>query len=185
MVFCGHAPDDPDRHPSIVRWTFSRGADGTTNKPGYNRIPNLPFFYLCYRAWSHWRALSGGKHIQFLLQNNLLVLTPSPIVDEVYADQKQPLPSTPEPTTATNPEAEAFKTLDPPPGKDATNPDGETMLLSQANGKKMTQALDLPQLEVELERAIWQVETAVRKSNVEVTGVDTPEEKRQEDKKSQ
>lgn len=50
----------------------------------------------------------------------------------------------------------------------AQNPDGETMLLSQANGKKMTQALDLPQLEVELERAIWQVETAIKKRNDEV-----------------
>ncbi|KAK1752067.1 mitochondrial K+-H+ exchange-related-domain-containing protein [Echria macrotheca] len=127
-------------------------------------IPNLPFFYLCYRAWSHWRALAGGKHIQFLLKNNLLALTPSPIVDEVYAEQKQPLASTPEPTTA--PATDEFKTLDPPASK-TPNPDGETMLLSQANGKKMTQALDLPQLEVELERAIWQVETAIRKSNEE------------------
>ncbi len=41
------------------------------------------------------------------------------------------------------------------------------MLLSQANGKKMTQALDLPQLEVELERAIWQVEAAMAKHNAE------------------
>ncbi len=43
------------------------------------------------------------------------------------------------------------------------------MLLSQANGKKMTQALDLPQLEVELERAIWQVETAIKKQNKELS----------------
>lgn len=41
------------------------------------------------------------------------------------------------------------------------------MLLSQANGKKMTQALNLPQLEVELERAIWQVENAIKKQNSE------------------
>lgn len=41
------------------------------------------------------------------------------------------------------------------------------MLLSQANGKKMTQALDLPQLEVELERAIWQVEQAIQRRNDE------------------
>lgn len=41
------------------------------------------------------------------------------------------------------------------------------MLLSQANGKIMTQALDLPQLEIELERAIWQVETAIKKQNAE------------------
>jgi hypothetical protein len=39
------------------------------------------------------------------------------------------------------------------------------MLLSQANAKRMTQELELPQLEVELERAIWQVETAIKKQN--------------------
>ncbi|KAL2137254.1 hypothetical protein VTI74DRAFT_6465 [Chaetomium olivicolor] len=130
-------------------------------------VPNLPFFYLVYRAWSHWRALSGGKHIQFLLNNHLLALTPSPVVDEVYAEQKDPLPSTPEPTTDS-----AEKVISPsdpsvlPNG--SQNPDGETMLLSQAKAKKMTQALDLPQLEVELERAIWQVETAIKKRSAEV-----------------
>ncbi|KAK4449968.1 mitochondrial K+-H+ exchange-related-domain-containing protein [Podospora aff. communis PSN243] len=161
-------------------------------------IPNLPFFYLCYRAWSHYRALAGGKHIQFLLQKNLLTLTPSPVVDAVYANQKQPLASTPQPTTTmkTGPDSEDFKTFDPS-NTEVPNPDGETMLLSQANGIKMTQALDLPQLEVELERAIWQVETAVKKSNEEATeaaasretpGQDAPkpdEAKSQEDKKSQ
>jgi len=74
------------------------------------------------------------------------------------------------------------------------------MLMSQENGKKMAQALDLPQLEVELERAIWQVETAVKKSIEEAAGKATPGEpeksnsqegpnpdttKSQEDKKSQ
>jgi hypothetical protein len=42
------------------------------------------------------------------------------------------------------------------------------MLLSQANGKEMTQVLELPQLEVELERAIWQVETAIKKQNEKI-----------------
>lgn len=41
------------------------------------------------------------------------------------------------------------------------------MLLDQKNGKKMTQELNLPQLEVELERAIWQVEQAIQKQNTE------------------
>lgn len=41
------------------------------------------------------------------------------------------------------------------------------MLLDQRNGKKMTQSLGLPQLEVELERAIWQVEQAIQKQNAE------------------
>lgn len=41
------------------------------------------------------------------------------------------------------------------------------MLLDQLHGKKMTQALELPQLEVELERAIWQVGKAIEKQNTD------------------
>ncbi|KAG8166565.1 hypothetical protein KVR01_002254 [Diaporthe batatas] len=126
-------------------------------------IPNIPFFYLVYRAWSHWRALAGGKHIQFLLQNKLLIHTPSPKLDEVYSEQEPPLPSTPETTTTPG----EPKNKNPTLPKDAQPEDGETMLLSQSNGKIMTQALDLPQLEIELERAIWQVETAIEKQNAE------------------
>lgn len=64
------------------------------------------------------------------------------------------------------------------------------MLLSQAKGKKMTQALDLPQLEVELERAIWQVETAIKKRNEELGALspksdDDATHINQEDKKPQ
>lgn len=141
-----------------------------------SRIPNLPFFYLVYRAWSHWRALAGGKHIQFLLKNQLLIHKPSPILDEVYLKQAAPLPSTLESTV--NPgepkNADPRKPLD-------DQPDGEVMLLDQKNGKKMTQALDLPQLEVELERAIWQVEQAIQKQNEERKQA----HKHQDDKKSQ
>lgn len=146
-------------------------------------IPNLPFFYLVYRAWSHWRALSGGKHLQFLIKNNLLALTPSPIVDEVYAAQKAPLPSTPEPTADSK--ERIVDNADPVLPDGTQNPDGETMLLSQANGKKMTQALDLPQLEVELERAIWQVETAIKKRNAEVAAKDPEGPTSEGERKSQ
>ncbi|KAH8758411.1 mitochondrial K+-H+ exchange-related-domain-containing protein [Diaporthe sp. PMI_573] len=126
-------------------------------------VPNIPFFYLVYRAWSHWRALAGGKHIQFLLQNKLLIHTPSPKLDEVYSEQEPPLPSTPETTTTPG----EPKNKNPALPKNAQPEGGETMLLSQANGKIMTQALVLPQLEIELERAIWQVETAIEKQNAE------------------
>lgn len=99
------------------------------------------------------------------MKNNLLALTPSPILDEVYARQTEPMPSSPKPTTESdgtyveNPKSASM------PG--SGNAGGETMLLSQANGRKMTQALDLPQLEVELERAIWQVESAVMKRSAD------------------
>jgi hypothetical protein len=88
-------------------------------------------------------------------------MTPSPILDQVYANQKQPLPSSASPTTS--PDTEPVE----PATEGLPNPDGETMLLSQANGKKLTQALDLPQLEVELERAIWQVEEAIKKKSAQ------------------
>ncbi|KAI3398832.1 hypothetical protein diail_8523 [Diaporthe ilicicola] len=126
-------------------------------------IPNIPFFYLAYRAWSHWRALAGGKHIQFLLQNKLLIHSPSPKLNEVYSEQEPPLPSTPQSTTKPG----VPKNRDPTMPENAQPEGGETMLLSQVNGKRMTQALDLPQLEIELERAIWQVETAIQKQNHE------------------
>jgi len=87
-------------------------------------------------------------------------MAPSPILDEVYANQKPPLPSSSEPTT----DSKASPVRDQ---GGLPHPEGETMLLSQANGKKMTQALDLPQLEVELERAIWQVETAIKARSAE------------------
>jgi hypothetical protein len=112
-----------------------------------------------------------------------LALTPSPVVDAVYAEQKDPLPSTPEPTTDGS--EEVINNPGPSSPNGAQNPDGETMLLSQAKGKQMTQALDLPQLEVELERAIWQVETAIKKQNAEVAARNSQQTASEEDKKSQ
>lgn len=125
--------------------------------------------------------MSGGKHIQFLLKNNLLVLAPSPIIDGVYANQNQSLPSTPEPTMDSSGISVKKPSPSPPPG--SNNSDGETMLLSQANGRKMAQALDLPQLEVELERAIWQVETAVMKRSAEVAATQRSQGVAEEDEK--
>jgi hypothetical protein len=102
----------------------------------------------------------------------------------VYAAQKPPLPSTPE-RTADSKEKIIVDNANPVAADDAQNPNGETMLLSQANGKKMTQALDLPQLEVELERAIWQVETAIKKRSAEVAAKNPQESTSESEKKSQ
>lgn len=121
----------------------------------------------------------------------MLSYRPSPILDQVYSSQRFPLPFTPQPTTG--PEAETVKHPDPVKVVDAINgntsgssekttggvnlghvleegevEDGEVMLLSQENAKKMVELLEVPELEVELERAIWQVETAVEKKNREI-----------------
>ena len=118
-------------------------------------IPNLPFFYLLYRAWSHWRALAGGKHLKFLLANNLVEPTPSPLLASIYPPAAHSLSSAPSPEPKVSKEETA-----PPPGQ-------EVMMLSQAHGREMYRALQIPELEVELERAIWQVETALQKQKEE------------------
>ncbi|KAI0834065.1 mitochondrial K+-H+ exchange-related-domain-containing protein [Hypoxylon sp. FL0890] len=123
-------------------------------------IPNLPFFYLAYRAWSHWRALAGGKHIRFLCDNNLLSLSPSPALDSVYYPLV-PNSSTPKKSIAEKDGANSSTSNDSHETKE------EKLLLSQENGRQLVKVLKLPELEVELERAIWQVETAIQKGKDE------------------
>ncbi|KAI2613844.1 mitochondrial K+-H+ exchange-related-domain-containing protein [Hypoxylon fragiforme] len=118
-------------------------------------IPNLPFFYLVYRAWSHWRALAGGKHLQFLCDKNILSLMPSSGLNSIYS------PLIPDSSVLKDPLAGADKsssTLN-----NSTQPE-EKMLLSQENGRQLVKILEIPELEVELERAIWQVEGAIRRA---------------------
>ncbi|OPB38322.1 hypothetical protein A0O28_0014270 [Trichoderma guizhouense] len=113
-------------------------------------VPNLPFFYLVYRAWSHWRAINGGKHVQWLLQNNLLHLAPSKELDQLYTKDGQ-------------------APADEPAGK-------EQMLITQKQIQDFSETLDLPAVEIELERAIWQVERALGKEDEQQTEK-APEEK--------
>ncbi|OAQ69042.1 mitochondrial k+-H+ exchange-related domain-containing protein [Pochonia chlamydosporia 170] len=101
-------------------------------------IPNLPFFYLVYRAWSHWRAIAGGKHIQWLVGEKLLKPTPSRTLDKLYGEIR------------------------------AVEDGKERLLLTQEQVTSFSETLDVPALEIELERAIWQVEQALREDGQDV-----------------
>ncbi|KAI1356578.1 mitochondrial K+-H+ exchange-related-domain-containing protein [Xylaria sp. FL0043] len=118
-------------------------------------IPNLPFFYLVYRAWSHYRALAGGKHLQWLLTNKFFTLSPSETMDAVFTRH---LGSSNLPGKSSHGESNP---------SDNSSPPQERLLLTQEAGRELAQALKVPELEVELERAIWQVETAMRKEEKE------------------
>ncbi|KAL2874144.1 hypothetical protein SGCOL_010629 [Colletotrichum sp. CLE4] len=130
-------------------------------------IPNLPFFYLVYRAWSHWRALEGGKHLRFLVDNKLLALSPSKLLNDIYT------PLIPENTTVT-PSKPALGSTEPLKGK-GDNAKDEAILLSQANGQRIAKTLDVPELGVEIERAIWQVNHA-KKAKEEEASVEAADE---------
>ncbi|KAL6896497.1 mitochondrial K+-H+ exchange-related domain-containing protein [Trichoderma evansii] len=104
-------------------------------------IPNIPFFYLVYRAWSHWRAINGGKHVQWLIQNKLVQLSPSKELDQLYTKDGQ-------------------APIEEPSGK-------EQMLITQKQIRDFSETLNLPTVEIELERAIWQVERDLEKEEAE------------------
>lgn len=102
----------------------------------------MPFFYLVYRAWSHWRAIAGGKHLQWLIEKKLLQPTPSKTLDQLYA-------------------------LHAPPAEELDNK--EHTLLTQKEVQTFSETLNMPTLEVELERAIWQVEQSLKDPSEEGT----------------
>lgn len=99
-------------------------------------LPNLPFLYLLYRAWSHWKAILGGKHIQWLIQNKLIREAPSDTLDELYKSTALPL--------------------------DDSKEAPEKMLLSEKQVEAFSEKLEIPPLAIELERAVWQVERALK-----------------------
>jgi len=114
-------------------------------------VPNIPFFYLIYRAWSHWRALSGSRHIQFLLEKNLVIPKASTVLDNLYSagDAK----AIPDPKDD-KPDMDASTTSDNPSDMGHTR---EALVLNASGAKSIAEVLELPELEGELERAIWQV----------------------------
>ena len=99
--------------------------------------------------------------MKFLLANKLVEPTPSPLLASIYPPTAHSLP------TAMNPEPAVPKEGAVPKEETAPPPGQELMMLSQAHGRDMYRALQIPELEVELERAIWQVETALQKQKEE------------------
>ncbi|KAI9798515.1 MAG: hypothetical protein M1833_004782 [Piccolia ochrophora] len=114
-------------------------------------IPNLPFLYLVFRAWSHWRALSGSKHLEFLHANSLITLTPSSVLSTLYAS---PLP-VPSPSTPSDPPQYNLPQPDPP----SSTAEPERIILHHPLPKDVfADTFDVPELGMEIERAIRQVE---------------------------
>jgi hypothetical protein len=100
---------------------------------------------MLFRTWSHYRALNGGKYLEALLSRNLVAPTPSKEMDEMYAAGL--------PTTGSQAASE-YSPLQP-------NDNGETMLLKRWNGKLIAETFKLPELEIEISRAVDQVEAMV------------------------
>ncbi|KAL7266903.1 hypothetical protein RUND412_010532 [Rhizina undulata] len=117
-------------------------------------VPNIPFFYLLYRAFSHWKALAGAKHLEFLVKNELLQPTPSMPMDAVYRRSKL--------------KAEADKLLKLSEKSEKTEgikkdelPDH--LLITEADAKEIGAAINLSAVVTEIERACRQVAASLKK----------------------
>ncbi|KAL4947770.1 mitochondrial K+-H+ exchange-related-domain-containing protein [Aspergillus filifer] len=108
-------------------------------------IPNIPFFYLVYRGWSHWRALNGSKHLQYLVEKNLLQPVSYPALVGLYAKR---VSWTIEETDRDKPAEEMVENVEKSDDK---------ILLRMKDAKKLATILDAPGLALEAERAIIQV----------------------------
>ncbi|PYH79118.1 hypothetical protein BO82DRAFT_356707 [Aspergillus uvarum CBS 121591] len=109
-------------------------------------IPNIPFFYLMYRGWSHWRALNGSKHLEFLLKKDLLNPISYPALEKLYAKR---VSYALESTVVDKPHSEMVE--------DVERSD-DRLLLRMSDAKKLATILDAPDLALEAERAIVQVQ---------------------------
>ncbi|KAK8172843.1 mitochondrial K+-H+ exchange-related-domain-containing protein [Phyllosticta citrichinensis] len=124
-------------------------------------IPNIPFFYLVFRAYSHWKALSGSKHLEFLLKHNLIKPTPSAELDEAYAaglihSTREDSRNSPPPTREHI--EEVAKIVE----RQTNNGSEDVMVLQKWNGKLLAEKYHLPEMEVEIERAVEQVENSIK-----------------------
>ncbi|KAL9583956.1 MAG: hypothetical protein Q9212_002406 [Teloschistes hypoglaucus] len=121
-------------------------------------IPNLPFFYLVFRAWSHWKARSGSQHIDFLLGRQLVHLTTSSSLDLAYALGRMD-------ASMKEIESEVKGALE---GDSNTLPgiepavEAERMLLTQSSGRIIADVVEVPELEEHVQRAVKQVEKALK-----------------------
>lgn len=52
-------------------------------------VPNLPFFYLVWRSYSHWRAFQSSKYLATLLQQNRIVPTKHEGMTKIYQLEKE------------------------------------------------------------------------------------------------
>ncbi|SNX81711.1 uncharacterized protein MEPE_00416 [Melanopsichium pennsylvanicum] len=112
-------------------------------------VPNLPFFYLVYRAWSHWKAYKSSQYLSTLIAQDRVHPTESKELDAIFAQ------TTPPATPAIS-ESPAEKATEPAPVED------EHMLLLQQHIATLMDKMDFPEwVKADLRRARLQVEKAV------------------------
>lgn len=121
-------------------------------------IPNLPFFYLVWRAWSHWRAFQSSKYLSDLIQQGRLIPTPSEELDQILS--KPPSPEEkPPPSTAISED----KPKDGQPPQVSKIELDSLLILQPFHIKRLSESFKMDrQLSVDLHRARQQTIKAIK-----------------------
>jgi Mitochondrial K+-H+ exchange-related len=134
-------------------------------------VPNIPGFYLLFRTYSHYRALYGAKHLEYLVTNNLISPTPSKILDQVYAAG---LMSSADPSKTMDPKSLTSEDVNDiasdfasqvPDEVSESDHQGDVMFLNKASGVAIAGAFEVSEMAVEIERAVEQVEKTLQKKS--------------------
>ncbi|CAL5871716.1 uncharacterized protein PFLUO_LOCUS5969 [Penicillium psychrofluorescens] len=138
------ATDRQELHRKKMWWSFA-AAPITAPLGLIPIVPNIPFFYLVYRGWSHWRALNGSRHLEYLVQNGLLNPISLPELERLYAKRAS--------------YALDDTQIDTPPSEmvEDVEQSDDRVLLKMSDAKKLASILEAPELALEAERAIVQV----------------------------
>ena len=112
-------------------------------------IPNIPFFFVAFRCWSHWRALKGSDHLDFMLDHRILRFISTPEIEKIYKTVAPDLQNSYNFVTRN-------QVLD---GEDPK----EQLLLTTESYSMVSKTLSVPELSAEIERAVMQVQTSMKK----------------------
>ncbi|KAJ5361421.1 hypothetical protein N7541_002265 [Penicillium brevicompactum] len=138
------ATERQELHKKRMMWSFI-AAPFTAPLGLIPVVPNIPFFYLAYRGWSHWRALNGSKHLEFIVDKNLLNPISLPELEDLYAKRAS---RALEDTNNDTPYSEVADDIEQSEDK---------VLLKMSDAKRLAKILEAPDLALEAERAIIQV----------------------------
>ncbi|TKY90622.1 hypothetical protein EX895_000620 [Sporisorium graminicola] len=122
-------------------------------------VPNLPFFYLVYRAWSHWKAYKSSQYLSTLIAQDLVRPTESKELDSIFAQVTPP------------PSAQALASEASSEKKAATASaaiEDERMLLLPHHIQLLMNKMEFPEwVRADLRRARLQVEKSVVENKLE------------------
>ena len=124
---------------------------------------------MTFRAYSHWRALAGCNHLSHLLETSVLSPKTSPTIDNLYTAGLLH-PNRNSTRNAEIPSRDQSQAVADRLKEQTNEGQEDIMLLHGWNGKLIAERLGLPGLEVEIERAVEQVQASLNKDKGELQG---------------